>query len=144
MGLTSSILSFRWLPYKQELMHAASGEEDCVWGPPNVQRQGSRCWVLLPGGMSSGRDFYITSFARSKAIAEAESWVVFHNPGQGGSKMPACAETHAELLGLTRTDCLAHFLRSLRANFEHIVVVGFSAGGMPTMAMAQQEQPIAD
>mmetsp|Transcript_52073 Transcript_52073/g.167557 ORF Transcript_52073/g.167557 Transcript_52073/m.167557 type:complete len:219 (+) Transcript_52073:324-980(+) len=89
--------------------------------------------------MSSGRDFYITSLGMSPAIARDESWVVFHNPGQGGTR---CESVSAH--GLTRTDCLSHFLRHIREQFDSIVVVGFSAGGMPSMSLAQEEQPIAD
>mmetsp|Transcript_52068 Transcript_52068/g.167534 ORF Transcript_52068/g.167534 Transcript_52068/m.167534 type:complete len:340 (+) Transcript_52068:324-1343(+) len=74
--------------------------------------------------MSSGRDFYITSLGMSPAIARDESWVVFHNPGQGGTR---CESVSAH--GLTRTDCLSHFLRHIREQFDSIVVVGFSAGG---------------
>lgn len=95
--------------------------------------------MLLPGGMSSGRDFYITSLGTSAAIADDESWVVFHNPGQGGSRCRGAAPH-----GLTRTDCLAHFLQRIRDHFDCIAVVGFSAGGMTVMAMAQEENPIAD
>mmetsp|Transcript_52074 Transcript_52074/g.167561 ORF Transcript_52074/g.167561 Transcript_52074/m.167561 type:complete len:288 (+) Transcript_52074:324-1187(+) len=69
--------------------------------------------------MSSGRDFYITSLGMSPAIARDESWVVFHNPGQGGTR---CESVSAH--GLTRTDCLSHFLRHIREQFDSIVVVG--------------------
>lgn len=117
------------------------GQEYCVWWPAHGPKKAKRCWVLIPGGMSSGRDFYISSVATSSAISEDESWVVFHNPGQGGSKHKCVS---AVGVGLARTDCLTHFLKRLRGQFEHIVVVGFSAGGMPVMAMAQQSDPIAD
>jgi len=136
--VASALFCFRFLPYRRELVSTPQGREYCVWWPPSSPRKGRRCWVLLPGGMSSGRDFYITSLGTSAAIAEDESWAVFHNPGQGGSRC------QPEAQGLSRTDCLANFLERIRDQFDHIVVVGFSAGGMPALKMAQEESPIAD
>lgn len=137
--LSSAVLSFRWLHFRRQLLSTADGHDYCVWWPYGKGRVAKRCWVLVPGGMSTGRDFYITSLGRSAAVAPDESWVVFHNPGQGGSKCRGASEH-----GLTRTDCLSHFLRQIRDSFQTIVVVGFSAGGMPVMNLAQDDDPVAD
>lgn len=142
--LLSALLSFRWLPYRRELILTGAGQEYSVWWPRARDLQSAkRCWVLIPGGMSSGRDFYITSLARSAAIAEDEAWVVFHNPGQGGSR---CRQDtlDPDRLGLTRTDCLADFLLRIQSLFAKVVVVGFSVGGMAVGAAAQHKPPLAD
>lgn len=142
--LASALISFRWLPFRRELIKRSSSQEYCVWWPRHgTTESATRCWVLVPGGMSSGRDFYITSLAKSAAIVPDEAWVVFHNPGQGGSRCGADS-LDPEHLGLCRTDCLAHFLERIRDRFQQIVVVGFSAGGMAVTAMAQCERPVAD
>mmetsp|Transcript_6478 Transcript_6478/g.12448 ORF Transcript_6478/g.12448 Transcript_6478/m.12448 type:complete len:350 (-) Transcript_6478:99-1148(-) len=139
--LISAVFAFRFLPFRREILRTANGQEYSVWWPRKAVKAPERCWVLLPGGMSNGRDFYITSLGTSSAIAANEAWVVFHNPGQGGSKVRSLDDLK---LGLTRTDCLSHFLEQLRAQFRSLVVVGFSAGGMAAMAQAQKDDPIAD
>jgi len=132
---------FRLLPYRRELLLTPQGCEYSVWWPRCAPVSPKRCWVLLPGGMSNGHDFYITSLGTSSAIAPDEAWVVFHNPGQGGSHIKTLENLQ---YGLTRTDCLTDFLSRIRSKFSSIVVVGFSAGGMCVTALAQQVSPIAD
>lgn len=134
------VCGFRILPYFRECASTDEGEEySCWWLKVSPRRRfARRCWVLIPGGMSSGNDSYLTSLVKSDAMSDDEDCVVFHNPGQGGSTARLTAR------GLSRIDCLTHFLQKIRGDYEKIVVFGFSAGGMPVVKMASQHDPIAD
>ncbi|CAE8692187.1 unnamed protein product [Polarella glacialis] len=123
---------------KRDVHTADDGEQYCVWWLSHAGKSlettsaRQRVWVLIPGGMSDGNDFYIQQFAQSPGVAQGEDMVVFHPPGQGGTRWKR-RFGH----GFTDTSYLHHFLKGL-ASYSSVAVVGFSAGGLMTVRWAKE------
>eukprot|EP00929_Paragymnodinium_shiwhaense_P013713 TRINITY_DN121560_c0_g1_i1.p1 TRINITY_DN121560_c0_g1~~TRINITY_DN121560_c0_g1_i1.p1 ORF type:complete len:683 (-),score=137.68 TRINITY_DN121560_c0_g1_i1:14-2062(-) len=142
---------------KQQRRHPSNKEVYSIWWPSNAAKTPAstghkqRLWVLLPGGMGDGYDFYLQEFAECGILhPEFDDWCVFHNPGLGGAKYETTWGC-----GLSDPTYLLDFLSVARHGdestpaYEELVVVGFSVGGMLSLQAAQrvlhaEEDPVAD
>mmetsp|Transcript_57547 Transcript_57547/g.134809 ORF Transcript_57547/g.134809 Transcript_57547/m.134809 type:complete len:449 (+) Transcript_57547:37-1383(+) len=135
--------------YRVELHEHPHGEACAVWWP--IRRAApalpKRLWVLVPGGMSDGDSVagYFDELLSSKVIDKSkEDWCLFHTAGTGGAEFRQ--QTFA---GLSDPSFLLDYLRSIGAyspkgntagacRYREVIVLGFSAGGMLTLAAADE------
>ncbi|CAE7240006.1 rluD, partial [Symbiodinium pilosum] len=129
--------------------HEELGEEYAVWWPERTSHPQSpeRLWILVPGGMSDGDSVagYFDELLRSNVIDKSkEDWCLFHNAGTGGAEWRK--QTYA---GLSDPAFLLDYLKHLgayhqggsakrRCRYSEVVVLGFSVGGMLTLATADK------
>lgn len=129
--------------------HEELEEEYAVWWPERTSEPESpqRLWILVPGGMSDGDSVagYFDELLQSGVIDKAnEDWCLFHNAGTGGAEWRK--QTYA---GLSDPAFLLDYLKRLGAYsrdehtkhecpYREIVILGFSVGGMLTLATADK------
>lgn len=115
---------------RREVLTAKDGEDFCIWWLRDKAASG-RVWILIPGGMSDGHDFYIHQFIASGATA-SDDVAVFHPPGQGGTQWK-------RRFGYAFTDCsYLHELVERLSAYSAVGVVGFSAGGLMAVRWAKE------
>lgn len=100
-------------------------------------------WVLVPGGLGCGFDFYILDFIRSGAMHHIDDVVTYVPPGQGGSSWKSCTK-HAGRYGFSDATYLREVVIDLAQKHpdNKIVCCGFSAGGMAVSRLAEAELPV--
>ena len=119
---------------KEVIVDDTDGETSVVWwGRRALQTSkptGDKIlWVILPGGMRAGDSFY-TSEAVGKLVHGEEDWCVFHNPGIVNTVL-----SHPP--ALVDTKYLECFLHRSREKYDRIILLGFSAGGMLSVAASK-------
>lgn len=125
--------------FRVELLHLGPDEVECaVWWPTKLLHvQASRLWVVIPGGMCDGRDFYVQEFVDSGAIDETiEDWCVFHPAGSGGALVEGFFAV--QIFPVHLQDFLSRMILP-RGSYKEVVVVGFSLGGILALKTAQSD-----
>jgi len=124
----SALIYFCW-PWKQkytsENFEHKDSEVSVIYFPEGQKElePGEHVWILLPGGMAPGDNFYTEECVNS-GLFDDSKFCIFHNPGIVNTMKSRSTPPLAE------TVYIKDYITHLRTKGIHISVIGWSAGSI--------------
>ena len=128
-----------WCPSTggHDLKSQFDNKNNCASTNPQHVTTNNKVWILLAAGMASGNTFYMWDAIMSGVLGD-DIWCLFYNPGivnQCRKRSPT---------GLSDTQYLEQFVVRLKKLKMDVSIMGFSAGSLLAIAMANRADEMDD